>query len=327
MSNHLVTESMHDKPGYASSLSILEVLLEISSQSALTKDLQSTLLPALLQTSGKLCWTVQADFWSELQRSDCLIDIESIARRCTSSTLSGIFHYLEPAADIYYSLKCFEELWNKVHGYIRITIDKKSSDISIEIYDPNNLGTPIELHFWSNIIIHYINKSWTIYNLPENGITLTSPQSKATNSYTISINKKSLPNFTSPLTDSNIILTAIAESVHEASLEDDWLAKISSAILTDIANDPGLPSIAKKLHTTPRTLQRKLEITNMTFADFHEKHRKLLAYIRLTYGYYSIAQISDQLGYTEVSNFIRAFNRWYGCSPGSFYDGSLKFNK
>ena len=80
---------------------------------------------------------------------------------------------------------------------------------------------------------------------------------------------------------------------------------------------PNIASVAMAMHMSIRTLQRKLKQAGFRFSDLLLEAKKELAISYLEQSY-SLAQISDLLGYTEVSSFIRAFKNWFGCSPAVY---------
>ena len=89
-----------------------------------------------------------------------------------------------------------------------------------------------------------------------------------------------------------------------------------------IINQPGqVPSpkeIAKKLNLSYRTLRRRLSEEGTTFKAVNNEVRMGMAgeYIRQTG--LSTQEIAYLLGYSEASNFHRAFKQWYDKTPGQY---------
>jgi len=79
-----------------------------------------------------------------------------------------------------------------------------------------------------------------------------------------------------------------------------------------------IEEVAGKLNMTPRTLQRRLQAEGMVFRDLVESIRQQHARRLLAIGQKSIGQVSDLLGYSDVTNFSRAFRRWTGRSPRDY---------
>ena len=74
-------------------------------------------------------------------------------------------------------------------------------------------------------------------------------------------------------------------------------------------------SIAKKLRMSARTLQLKLARSNTTFHDVVNQTRLALALGYIDNSAMSITEIAYLLGFSDTSNFSRAFRRWTGHSP------------
>ncbi len=76
--------------------------------------------------------------------------------------------------------------------------------------------------------------------------------------------------------------------------------------------------IADMLNLSLRTLQRKLEEKGYTYKTLLEETRKELATQYIHNSRLSISEITYMLGFSEPSNFSRAFKRWTGKSPQSY---------
>ena len=78
---------------------------------------------------------------------------------------------------------------------------------------------------------------------------------------------------------------------------------------------PNQETIAQSLNVSLRSLQRKLNDEDTNFKTLLESTRRELAlhYIRETHR--SLGEITYLLGFSEPSNFTRAFKRWTGVSP------------
>jgi len=77
-------------------------------------------------------------------------------------------------------------------------------------------------------------------------------------------------------------------------------------------------SIAKQLCMSPRTLQIKLAKSGTTFQDIVNETRRALACGYIDNSGMSITEIAYTLGFSDTSNFSRAFRRWTGCSPRAY---------
>jgi AraC-like DNA-binding protein len=81
---------------------------------------------------------------------------------------------------------------------------------------------------------------------------------------------------------------------------------------------PGLEAIAERMHTTPRTLIRRLAREDAAFRDILEELRRDYASRLLGDARFTVAEVGERLGYREPANFGRAFRRWYGVSPAAW---------
>lgn len=77
-------------------------------------------------------------------------------------------------------------------------------------------------------------------------------------------------------------------------------------------------TIANRLYRSTSTLQRQLSAEGTSYRDILETTRRSLAEKYLRDGNYSQAEIAYMVGFSDQSNFARAFKRWTGLSPGQF---------
>jgi AraC-like DNA-binding protein len=75
---------------------------------------------------------------------------------------------------------------------------------------------------------------------------------------------------------------------------------------------------ARRLATTPRTLQRRLSRAGTSFEELCHETRKQAAQSYLADTTLTIAEVSYLLGYSEPTAFHRAFKRWYRTTPQAF---------
>jgi len=76
--------------------------------------------------------------------------------------------------------------------------------------------------------------------------------------------------------------------------------------------------ILQSLHLSQRTLQRKLKEEGTTFKELLDETRRELAKEYVNDTSLSFSEITYLLGFSEQSNFTRAFKRWQGQSPSAF---------
>jgi len=82
--------------------------------------------------------------------------------------------------------------------------------------------------------------------------------------------------------------------------------------------EPSLAKIARRMAMSPRTLQRRLELEDTTFADVLDRTRRHFAQAYMKDRGLALTEIAYLLGFSEQSAFTRAFQRWYGTSPSQY---------
>ncbi|WP_431115035.1 helix-turn-helix domain-containing protein [Micrococcaceae bacterium Sec5.1] len=102
----------------------------------------------------------------------------------------------------------------------------------------------------------------------------------------------------------------------------DWADTVAKTIRTAPELNRKLANVAATLRVSPRTLQRKLELTGDDFAQLRDKTLSDLAADLLSNTDLSVARISRRLGYTEPASFTIAFKRWKGMPPTAYREAS-----
>ncbi|MGV3539202.1 MAG: AraC family transcriptional regulator ligand-binding domain-containing protein [Rufibacter sp.] len=97
----------------------------------------------------------------------------------------------------------------------------------------------------------------------------------------------------------------------------------SKVVLQTIENSfrkevPVLETVASALHMTARSLQRKLNVEGISYSQLQEEVRRKLALEFMQNSFFSISEISDKLGYANISAFSRVFKKWTGITPSEF---------
>ena len=105
-----------------------------------------------------------------------------------------------------------------------------------------------------------------------------------------------------------------------ASLDEGRVAQEVRQILiqTMPSGRSSQDSVAKRLHRSRSTLQRQLVSEGTSYRQILESTRQSLAEKYLRSNNFSQAEIAFMLGFTDQSNFARAFKRWTGMSPGEY---------
>src|SRR6266576_4410633 len=81
---------------------------------------------------------------------------------------------------------------------------------------------------------------------------------------------------------------------------------------------PGIQDLARELHLSTRTLQRRLTETGITFQRLLDEARRELARHYLLHSSRELNETAYLLGYEDANSFFRAFHQWEGTSPGQW---------
>jgi len=79
---------------------------------------------------------------------------------------------------------------------------------------------------------------------------------------------------------------------------------------------PSIEAVARGLHVSARTLKRQLAAEGTSFSQLVDEERRERAMFLLESPSLSLKHIADRLGYANLANFTRAFQRWTGKTPG-----------
>lgn len=99
----------------------------------------------------------------------------------------------------------------------------------------------------------------------------------------------------------------------------DVVAAARRAIVQQLAAGSATQAgVARSLNMSARTLQRRLDAHGLTFTGLLETTRRELAMDYLRDSSRTVNEIAYLLGFSELSNFSRAFKRWTGRAPSAF---------
>jgi AraC-like DNA-binding protein len=126
-----------------------------------------------------------------------------------------------------------------------------------------------------------------------------------------------------PLTMADPVSRQIAYSELERSLEElgseqDILTRARKLAARANGGFRSLDEVADALHLSTRTLKRRLAAQGATYSELLEEQRRERAIMLLRSPGLSLDEVADRLGYSDPSNFRRAFRRWTGLSPAAY---------
>jgi len=101
-------------------------------------------------------------------------------------------------------------------------------------------------------------------------------------------------------------------------LHNRFVRQVRELIYREDEGFRGVEAVASDLHMSERTLKRQLALEGTTFTDILEDLRRQKAILLLDDPRQNQERIAEQLGYSDVANFNRAFKRWTGTTPGLY---------
>ncbi len=100
---------------------------------------------------------------------------------------------------------------------------------------------------------------------------------------------------------------------------DDIVNRVRAHIVSGLSGGSfSRADIAQSVHMSASTLQVKLARMGLSFQQLLDETRQELALGYVEQSRLSITEIAFMLGFSDLSNFIRAFKRWTGKSPMEF---------
>jgi len=126
-----------------------------------------------------------------------------------------------------------------------------------------------------------------------------------------------------PLPSSNRQLAAVFDRLLAAELarldRSNVVARCQAEVLEHLASgEMKEHDMAKRLHMSRRTLQRKLAEVDTTYLQLVDDTRRDLALRYIEDETRSIGDIAFTLGFSQQSAFTRAFRRWTGLNPTEY---------
>lgn len=134
-----------------------------------------------------------------------------------------------------------------------------------------------------------------------------------------------------PLEAGNSSITLAHEKLLNEALcrmkKSDIEQQVRSFIQKELMHGtPSQSKIAEKLGMSLRNLQRRLNEKGNSFKDILEDTRKKLALDYIKQTHLSLGEVSYLIGFSNLSNFNRAFKRWTGTTPGEYRNKSIEEN-
>jgi AraC-like DNA-binding protein len=126
-----------------------------------------------------------------------------------------------------------------------------------------------------------------------------------------------------PLPSSNRQIAATLDSILSQQLarldKSNVVARCRASLLEQLSSgELSEEEMARQLHMSRRTLQRKLAEAETTYQQLVDDTRRELALRYIENPNQSITDITFMLGFSQQSAFTRAFRRWTGGTPSEY---------
>ncbi|HEX5660259.1 MAG TPA: AraC family transcriptional regulator ligand-binding domain-containing protein [Polyangiales bacterium] len=94
--------------------------------------------------------------------------------------------------------------------------------------------------------------------------------------------------------------------------------RVANLLALDGGGFRSMPEVAKLLYMSDRTMKRRLLAEGTSFGELLDDARKARALVLLRSPKLTLHDVAEQVGYSDLSNFTRAFRRWTGVTPSKF---------
>jgi AraC-like DNA-binding protein len=95
---------------------------------------------------------------------------------------------------------------------------------------------------------------------------------------------------------------------------------IKEACLASVGALPRVEEMASRLNLSPRTLHRRLADAGTSYQEIVDGIRSRLAIEFLERTEMAVDDVAERCGFSDVSNFRKAFRKWTGHTPGYYRD-------
>jgi len=124
--------------------------------------------------------------------------------------------------------------------------------------------------------------------------------------------------------DARLLLTAddLAEAALRAQPRMTSLSSLAASHVESLLPDGAtMAAVARAMHMSSRTLQRRLDAEGASFSEIVDEVRERLARRWLADEARTLSDVAFSLGFSDLATFSRAFKRWAGKPPGAWRRG------
>jgi AraC-like DNA-binding protein len=133
-----------------------------------------------------------------------------------------------------------------------------------------------------------------------------------------------------PLKDPDKLVSEMAQKHCEdqlmniAPMQQSIVSRVRRSLEAEKGVYPNLEEVAGELNMSSRSLKRKLKAADSSFQKILDNLRKTEAVEYLSHSDQTIDEISRLLGFSDPSNFGRAFKKWMGVSPRAYRSRAME---
>lgn len=111
----------------------------------------------------------------------------------------------------------------------------------------------------------------------------------------------------------------LAPEVPGLELDREFISKVTETIRKNLGNDFNVDSLCAAFHMSRSSFYNKIKaLTNQSPSDFVRQIRMHEACALLRSRKYTVAEVSDQLGYSDPKYFTDIFKKHYGMTPSAY---------
>jgi len=131
------------------------------------------------------------------------------------------------------------------------------------------------------------------------------------------IEDKAIPFITRNVELHDMLAPQFEQELRESANENSFIEMARGAILDRLTGSrPTVEDIARMLHLSSRTLQRRLREAGSSFQKELDEARRQMAHYYLSNSVLEVSEAAYLLGYEDANSFARAFRTWEGVPPG-----------
>jgi AraC-like DNA-binding protein len=110
----------------------------------------------------------------------------------------------------------------------------------------------------------------------------------------------------------------LVEALGAPSSSSSFADRIAAHVAASLPGGTDVGEVARAMHMSGRTLQRRLEQESTTFSDVVDRARLDVAGRALADPSATLTDVAFRLGFSDLATFTRAFKRWTGMPPGQW---------